>query len=66
LRLVPALLELRRLLLDFRLRPAADFRLEREREDFERDAAARPPFLPRLREDVREPETSSSSSISSA
>ena len=59
-------LELRLPLDFFRLRLDVDFRPAREREDFERDAAFRPPFLLRLREDVRELRTSSSSSISSS
>src|ERR687896_1277138 len=41
---VRALLERRRLPLDFRLRPAADFRPAREREDFGRPARQREDF----------------------
>ncbi len=45
--------ELRRLPPDFFLRVDAALRAELEREDFERVAAARPPFLPPLREELR-------------
>jgi len=64
LRLLPDRLELRpllerpRLVLfrledDRRRRVEAAFRADAEREDFEREAEARPPFLPPFREELR-------------
>jgi hypothetical protein len=38
---------------DRRLRVEAAFRADAEREDFEREAEARPPFLPPFREELR-------------
>jgi hypothetical protein len=40
-------------LLDFRRRVDAAFRAEEERDDFEREADARPPFRPPFREELR-------------
>jgi len=41
------------LLPDLRLRLEADFLAEEERDDFEREAEARPPFLPPFRDELR-------------
>ena len=52
LRLLLFRLLLFRLLPDFRRRVAAALRADAEREDLEREAAARPPLLPPLRDEL--------------
>ena len=53
LRPVDRLVLLRRLPADFRFRVDAAFRAELEREDFEREADARPPLRPPFRDELR-------------